>query len=103
MSSALRIIDLPISENGFAGMGIAAAMYGLRPIVEFDVVVVQPVAADAILNNAPKMLYMSGAGGLPDRVPRERRGGRLQLARRTRGAWRGLYANVPGLKMVIPE
>src|ERR1700748_2502607 len=55
---AKRIIDSPISENGFAGLGIAAAMYGLRPIVEFMSWSFSLVAADQILNNAPKMLYM---------------------------------------------
>ncbi|MBL4698339.1 MAG: alpha-ketoacid dehydrogenase subunit beta, partial [Phycisphaerales bacterium] len=55
-----RVIDTPISENGFAGMAIAAAMTGLRPIVEFMSWSFSFVAADPILNNAPKMLYMSG-------------------------------------------
>ena len=55
-----RIIDTPISESGFAGLGIGAAMMGLRPIVEFMSWSFSLVAADPILNNAPKMLYMSG-------------------------------------------
>ena len=55
-----RIIDTPISETGFAGIGIAAAMVGLRPIVEFMSWSFSLVCADQILNNAPKMLYMSG-------------------------------------------
>src|SRR4030095_223342 len=55
-----RIIDTPISESGFAGMAIGAAMMGLRPIVEFMSWSFSLVAADPILNNAPKMLYMSG-------------------------------------------
>jgi len=58
-----RVIDTPISENGFAGMAIAAAMSGLRPIVEFMSWSFSLVAADQILNNAPKMLYMSGGSG----------------------------------------
>jgi pyruvate dehydrogenase E1 component beta subunit len=56
-----RIIDTPISESGFAGMAIGAAMLGLKPIVEFMSWSFSLVAADPILNNAPKMLYMSGA------------------------------------------
>jgi len=55
-----RIIDTPISESGFAGLAIGAAMQGLRPIVEFMSWSFSLVAADPILNNAPKMLYMSG-------------------------------------------
>ena len=55
-----RVIDTPISESGFAGMAIGAAMAGLRPIVEFMSWSFSLVAADPILNNAPKMLYMSG-------------------------------------------
>ena len=55
-----RVVDTPISETGFSGLGIGAAMLGLRPIVEFMSWSFSLVAADQILNNAPKMLYMSG-------------------------------------------
>ena len=55
-----RVIDTPISESGFSGMAIGAAMRGLRPIVEFMSWSFSLVAADQILNNAAKMLYMSG-------------------------------------------
>ncbi len=55
-----RVIDTPISESGFAGLGIGAAMMGLRPIIEFMSWSFSLVAADPILNNAPKMLYMTG-------------------------------------------
>ena len=55
-----RVVDTPISETGFAGLGIGAAMLELRPIVEFMSWSFSLVAADQILNNAPKMLYMSG-------------------------------------------
>src|SRR5947208_8104451 len=55
-----RIIDTPISENGFAGLGIGAAMVGLRPIVEFMTFSFSLVAFDQIVNNAPNMLTMSG-------------------------------------------
>jgi pyruvate dehydrogenase E1 component beta subunit len=69
-----RIIDSPISENGFAGMAVGAAMYGLRPIIEFMSWSFSLVAADQILNNVPKMLYMSGGQwGCPGRLPRQRR------------------------------
>ena len=55
-----RVVDSPISETGFSGLGIGAAMYGLRPIIEFMSWSFCLVAADQIINNAPKMLYMSG-------------------------------------------
>jgi pyruvate dehydrogenase E1 component beta subunit len=98
-----RIIDLPISENGFAGMGIAAAMYGLRPIVEFMSWSFSLVAADAILNNAPKMLYMSGGQWGCPIVFRGNDGAGGQLGSTHSWCVEGLYANVPGLKMVIPS
>ena len=62
-SSALvrrRIIDTPISENGFAGLGVGAAMVGLRPIIEFMTFSFSLVAFDQVVNNAPNMLTMSG-------------------------------------------
>src|SRR5271156_2671136 len=55
-----RIIDTPISENGFAGLGVGAAMVGLRPIIEFMTFSFSFVAFDQVVNNAPKMAYMSG-------------------------------------------
>ncbi|MEZ6234222.1 MAG: pyruvate dehydrogenase complex E1 component subunit beta [Phycisphaerales bacterium] len=98
-----RIIDLPISENGFAGMGIAAAMYGLRPIVEFMSWSFSLVAADQILNNAPKMLYMSGGQWGCPIVFRGNDGAGGQLGSTHSWCVEGLYANVPGLKLVIPS
>ena len=88
---ARRIIDTPISESGFAGMAIGAAMMGLRL-----------VAADPILNNAPKMLYMSGGQfGCPI-VFRGNDGAGGQLGSTHSWCVEGLYSNVPGLKMAIP-
>ncbi|MGE5209072.1 MAG: alpha-ketoacid dehydrogenase subunit beta, partial [Alphaproteobacteria bacterium] len=55
-----RIIDTPISENGFAGLGIGAAMVGLRPIIEFMTFSFSLVAFDQVVNNAPNMFMMSG-------------------------------------------
>jgi pyruvate dehydrogenase E1 component beta subunit len=98
-----RIIDSPISENGFAGMCIGAAMYGLRPIVEFMSWSFSFVAADAILNNAPKMLYMSGGQWGCPIVFRGNDGAGGQLASTHSWCVEGLYANVPGLKMAIPS
>jgi pyruvate dehydrogenase E1 component beta subunit len=97
-----RIIDTPISEGGFAGLGIGAAMMGLRPIIEFMSWSFSLVAADQILNNAPKMLYMSGGQfGCPI-VFRGNNGAGGQLGSTHSWCVEGLYANVPGMKIAIP-
>jgi pyruvate dehydrogenase E1 component beta subunit len=97
-----RIIDTPISESGFAGMAIGAAMMGLRPIVEFMSWSFSLVAADPILNNAPKMLYMSGGQfGCPI-VFRGNNGAGGQLGSTHSWCVEGLYSNVPGVKIAIP-
>lgn len=98
-----RVIDTPISESGFAGMAIGAAMLGLRPIVEFMSWSFSLVAADPILNNAPKMLYMSGGQfGCPI-VFRGNDGAGGQLGSTHSWCVEGLFSNVPGMKMVIPS
>ena len=97
-----RVIDTPISESGFAGMAIGAAMLGLRPIVEFMSWSFSLVAADPILNNAPKMLYMSGGQfGCPI-VIRGNDGAGGQLGSTHSWCVEGMFSNVPGLKMAIP-
>ncbi|TVQ54771.1 MAG: pyruvate dehydrogenase complex E1 component subunit beta [Phycisphaerales bacterium] len=97
-----RVIDTPISENGFAGLGIGAAMMGLRPIIEFMSWSFSLVAADQILNNAPKMLYMSGGQfGCPI-VFRGNNGAGGQLGSTHSWCVESLYANVPGVKIVLP-
>ncbi len=98
-----RIIDAPISENGFAGLGIGAAMYGLRPIVEFMSWSFSLVAADQILNNAPKMLYMSGGQWGCPIVFRGNDGAGGQLGSTHSWSVEALFSNVPGLKIVIPS
>ncbi|MCH2134609.1 MAG: alpha-ketoacid dehydrogenase subunit beta [Phycisphaerales bacterium] len=98
-----RIIDTPISETGFAGLGIGAAMMGLRPIVEFMSWSFSLVAADQILNNAPKMLYMSGGQFQVPIVFRGNDGAGGQLGSTHSWCVESLYANVPGLKIVIPS
>lgn len=98
-----RIVDTPISETGFAGLGVGAAMYGLRPIIEFMSWSFCLVAADQIINNAPKMLYMSGGQfGVPI-VFRGNNGAGGQLG--TTHSWcvESMFAQVPGLKMAIPS
>jgi pyruvate dehydrogenase E1 component beta subunit len=98
-----RIIDTPISESGFAGLAVGAAMRGLRPICEFMSWSFSLVAADPILNNAPKMLYMSGGQfGCPV-VFRGNDGAGGQLGSTHSWCVEGLYSNVPGLKMAIPS
>jgi pyruvate dehydrogenase E1 component beta subunit len=98
-----RVIDTPISENGFSGLGIGAAMMGLRPIVEFMSWSFSLVAADQVLNNAPKMLYMSGGQFPMPIVFRGNDGAGGQLGSTHSWCVEGLYANVPGLKMAIPH
>lgn len=98
-----RIIDSPISENGFTGMGIAAAMYGLRPIIEFMSWSFSLVAADQLLNNAAKMLYMSGGQWGCPIVFRGNDGAGGQLGSTHSWCVEALFANVPGTKIVIPS
>lgn len=98
-----RIIDAPISENGFAGLAVGAAMYGLKPIIEFMSWSFSLVAADQILNNVPKMLYMSGGQWGCPVVFRGNDGAGGQLGSTHSWCVEALYANVPGLKMAIPS
>ncbi len=98
-----RVIDSPISESGFAGLGIGAAMYGLRPIIEFMSWSFALVAADQILNNAPKMLYMSGGQWGCPIVFRGNDGAGGQLGSTHSWCVEAMFANVPGLKMAIPS
>lgn len=98
-----RIIDAPISENGFAGLAVGAAMYGLKPIIEFMSWSFSLVAADQILNNVPKMLYMSGGQWGCPIVFRGNDGAGGQLGSTHSWTVEGLYSNVPGVKIVIPS
>ncbi|MGE3107893.1 MAG: alpha-ketoacid dehydrogenase subunit beta [Phycisphaerales bacterium] len=98
-----RIIDAPISENGFAGLAVGAAMYGLRPIIEFMSWSFSLVAADQILNNVPKMLYMSGGQWGCPVVFRGNNGAGGQLGSTHSWTVESMYATVPGLKIAIPS
>ena len=98
-----RIIDSPISENGFAGLAVGASMYGLRPIIEFMSWSFSLVAADQILNNVPKMLYMSGGQWGCPVVFRGNDGAGGQLGSTHSWCVEGLYSNVPGMKIAIPS
>ena len=97
-----RIIDTPISENGFAGMGVGAAMVGLRPIVEFMTFSFSFVAFDQVVNNAPNMLTMSGGQFNIPITFRGPNGPAHQLGATHSHATECLYANVPGLKICTP-
>ena len=97
-----RIIDTPISENGFAGLGIGAAMAGLRPIIEFMTFSFSFVAFDQVVNNAPNMLTMSGGQFNIPITFRGPNGPAHQLGATHSHATEPLYANVPGLKICAP-
>ncbi len=95
-----RIIDTPISELGFSGIGVGAAQNGLRPIVEFMTWNFAVLALDQILNTASKMLAMSGGQlGCPI-VFRGPGGSAGQLGAQHSTAFENIYANIPGLKVV---
>lgn len=95
-----RVIDTPISELGFAGIGVGAAQNGLRPIVEFMTWNFAVLALDQILNTASKMLAMSGGQiGCPI-VFRGPNGSAGQLGAQHSTAFESLYANIPGVKVI---
>jgi pyruvate dehydrogenase E1 component beta subunit len=97
-----RVLDTPISEAGFAGLGIGAAMTGLRPIVEFMTFSFSLVAFDQVVNNAPNMLTMSGGQFHIPIVFRGPNGPAHQLGATHSHATEPLYANFPGLKVAVP-
>lgn len=97
---ARRVIDTPITETGFAGIGIGAAMCGLRPIIEFMTFNFSAVAFDQILNNAAKIRHMThGQFGVP-MVFRGPNGAAHMLGSTHSQAFEHFYAHVPGLKVV---
>ena len=98
-----RVIDTPISESGFSGLGIGAAMAGLRPIVEFMTFNFSFVAFDQLVNNAAKIRYMSGGQFSLPIVFRGPNGAAGQLAATHNTAVESIYAYFPGLKVVAPS
>jgi pyruvate dehydrogenase E1 component beta subunit len=99
---AKRIVDTPIAELGFAGIGVGAAMGGLRPVVEFMTWNFAVLALDQIVNSAAKMLYMSG-GQIPMPIVfRGPNGAALQLSSQHSQAWESWLSHIPGLKVVAP-
>jgi pyruvate dehydrogenase E1 component beta subunit len=98
----MRIVDTPITELGFAGVGVGAAMVGLRPIVEFMTWNFALLAIDEVVNAAAKMLYMSGGQYKMPMVFRGPNGAALQLAAQHSQAWESWFAHIPGLKVCTP-
>jgi pyruvate dehydrogenase E1 component beta subunit len=100
---AKRIIDSPITELGFAGLGVGAAMAGLRPIIEFMTFNFSILATDQIINSAAKMLYMSGGQFKIPIVFRGPGGSAYQVSSQHSQAIESWYAYFPGLKVVMPS
>jgi pyruvate dehydrogenase E1 component beta subunit len=98
-----RIIDTPITEEGFAGVGVGAAMVGLRPIIEMMTWNFSLLAMDQIINGAAKMFYMSGGQFKIPIVVRGPGGAAHQLAAQHSQSIESWYAHVPGLKVVAPS
>jgi pyruvate dehydrogenase E1 component subunit beta len=97
-----RVVDTPITELGFAGVGVGAAMVGLRPVIEFMTWNFALLAVDQLVNSAAKMRYMSnGQVGVPA-VFRGPGGAALQLGAQHSQAFESWYAHLPGLKVVMP-
>jgi pyruvate dehydrogenase E1 component beta subunit len=100
---AKRVIDTPITELGFAGLGVGAAMVGLRPIVEFMTFNFSILATDQIINSAAKMLYMSGGQFNIPIVFRGPGGSAYQVSSQHSQALESWFAYFPGLKVVMPS
>ncbi len=100
---AKRVIDTPITEQGFAGVGVGAAMAGLKPIVEFMTWNFGMQAIDQIINSAAKTLYMSGGQMGSPIVFRGPNGAAARVAAQHSQCYSAWYAHVPGLKVVVPS
>jgi pyruvate dehydrogenase E1 component beta subunit len=98
-----RVIDTPITELGFSGIGVGAAMTGLRPIVEFMTWNFALLASDQIINHAAKMHYMSGGEFNVPMVFRGCNGYATWVGSQHSQSFEGFYAKYPGLKVVIPS
>ncbi|MEL6152562.1 MAG: pyruvate dehydrogenase complex E1 component subunit beta [Bacteroidota bacterium] len=100
---AERVVDTPISELGFTGLGVGAAMNGLRPIIEFMTFNFSLVAIDQVVNSAAKMLSMSGGQFPVPIVFRGPTGNAGMLSSQHSQSFENWYANCPGLKVVVPS
>ena len=97
-----RVIDSPITELGFAGLGVGAAMVGLRPVIEFMTFNFSILATDQIINSAAKMLYMSGGQYKVPIVFRGPGGSAYQVSSQHSQALESWFAHFPGVKVVMP-
>ncbi|MBK9363637.1 MAG: alpha-ketoacid dehydrogenase subunit beta [Rubrivivax sp.] len=97
-----RIVDTPLAENGFTGIGIGAALAGLRPIVEIMTCNFSLLALDQIMNNAATLSHMTGGQFAVPVVIRMATGGGRQLAAQHSHSLEGWYAHIPGLKVLVP-
>ena len=97
-----RILDTPLAENGFTGIGIGAAVAGLRPIVEIMTCNFSLLALDQIMNNAATLAHMTGGQFAVPLVIRMATGGGRQLAAQHSHSLEGWYAHIPGLKVLAP-
>ena len=100
---AERVIDTPIAELGFAGIGVGAAMNGLKPIIEFMTFNFSLVAIDQVINSAAKMMSMSGGQFPVPIVFRGPTGNAGMLSSQHSQNFENWYANTPGLKVVVPS
>src|ERR1017187_488700 len=100
---AKRVIDTPIAELGFTGIGVGAAMNGLKPIVEFMTFNFSLVAIDQVINAAAKMMSMSGGQFTVPIVFRGPTGSAGMLSSQHSQAFESWYANCPGLKVIVPS
>jgi pyruvate dehydrogenase E1 component beta subunit len=98
-----RVVDTPITELGFAAVGVGAAMAGLRPVIEFMTWNFSILASDQIINHAAKLLYMSGGQFKVPIVFRGPNGSAYQVSSQHSQALEAMYANFPGLKVVMPS
>jgi pyruvate dehydrogenase E1 component beta subunit len=97
-----RVVDTPITEHGFAGVGVGAAMAGLKPIVEFMTFNFAMQAIDQIVNSAAKTLYMSGGQMGAPIVFRGPNGAAARVAAQHSQDYAAWYSHIPGLKVVVP-
>ncbi len=98
-----RVIDTPIAELGFAGIGVGAAMNGLRPVIEFMTFNFSLVAIDQVINSAAKMMSMSGGQFTVPIVFRGPTASAGMLSSQHSQAFESWYANCPGLKVIVPS
>jgi pyruvate dehydrogenase E1 component beta subunit len=98
----MRVVDTPITELGFTGLGVGAAMVGLRPIIEFMTFNFSLLAVDQVFNSAAKMLSMTGGQFKVPVTFRGPTGAALQLAAQHSQALEAMFAHFPGIKVVTP-